>query len=251
MTVPNGPADIATFGSSSVTDISPSADTEVNGIVFNPGASAFTITASPTGILTISGAGIINNSGVVQNFVPAPIFKARGDIIFRNNATAGSMTLFTSLGEGGGFMQFFDASTAGSATIINQRGGSFFDSSSRTDFIDDSSAGRATIINEGGMANSTDPGRTIFFGGRAGEATIINNGGAGSRDARGGVTFFDTARPGHNSSAGSATLIANGGTGGGQGGGIVFLFNSTGATARAEVFGNGYWISAAAPLHEW
>src|SRR5207248_11669227 len=50
MTVPIGPADTATFGSSSITAISLSADNdmnvaELNGIVFKPGASAYTITA--------------------------------------------------------------------------------------------------------------------------------------------------------------------------------------------------------------
>src|SRR5690349_5417596 len=65
VTVSNGPADTATFGSSSITNVSLSADTEVNGIVFNPGASAYTITARPHAlsgfneVLTIGGAGII------------------------------------------------------------------------------------------------------------------------------------------------------------------------------------------------
>ncbi len=42
---PNGPADTATFATSNITGVSLSANTEVNGIVFNAGASAFTITA--------------------------------------------------------------------------------------------------------------------------------------------------------------------------------------------------------------
>ena len=68
---PNGSADTATFASSNITGVSLSANTEVNGIVFNAGASAFTITASPTFTLTISGVGITNNSGITQNFVTA------------------------------------------------------------------------------------------------------------------------------------------------------------------------------------
>ena len=46
-------------------------DTELDGIVFNPGASAFTIATNPTAhpTITISGVGITNNSGIVQNFV--------------------------------------------------------------------------------------------------------------------------------------------------------------------------------------
>src|SRR6266550_3941344 len=47
--VPNGPADVATFALSNTTAISISAaGTTVNGIIFAPGASSFTITAAPT-----------------------------------------------------------------------------------------------------------------------------------------------------------------------------------------------------------
>src|SRR5437016_11554387 len=61
-TVPNGPSDTATFAVSNTTAISVSASTEVNAIVFDPAASGFTITDSASRLLTISGAGIINNS---------------------------------------------------------------------------------------------------------------------------------------------------------------------------------------------
>jgi autotransporter-associated beta strand protein len=67
-TVPNGRSDIATFAFSNTTNVSMSDDTEVGSIVFNAGASAFTITANP-GRLDILGAGIRNNSGITQNFV--------------------------------------------------------------------------------------------------------------------------------------------------------------------------------------
>jgi hypothetical protein len=54
--VPNGPADIATFGLSNATFVSTSNDTEVNGIIFTPAATnPYTIAIGPT--LTISGAG--------------------------------------------------------------------------------------------------------------------------------------------------------------------------------------------------
>ena len=65
----NSAADTATFALSTVTSVSTSAFTQVHGIVFNPGASAFTISNSPVFTLSISGVGIINNSGVTQNFV--------------------------------------------------------------------------------------------------------------------------------------------------------------------------------------
>ena len=66
-----GPANTATFATSNITGPVIAQTTEVNGIVFNPGASAFTIT-SPFFSFTISGVGITNNSGITQNFVSGP-----------------------------------------------------------------------------------------------------------------------------------------------------------------------------------
>src|SRR5713101_9090244 len=68
-TVPNGPTDIAPFDFSNINDVSVSANTTVRGIVFNSGAGGFTITAAPGKTLSLSGSGIINNSGIVQNLV--------------------------------------------------------------------------------------------------------------------------------------------------------------------------------------
>ena len=63
ITVPNGPSDVATFGTTD--QLIPSAllttDIEVNGIIFNPGAPTFTI-AGENVTFTISGTGITNNS---------------------------------------------------------------------------------------------------------------------------------------------------------------------------------------------
>src|SRR5262245_60508419 len=66
--VPHAPADVATFGLSHNTDVSISADTEVNSIIFGSAATnGYTITVNLS--LTLSGSGIINNSGIAQNFV--------------------------------------------------------------------------------------------------------------------------------------------------------------------------------------
>src|SRR5438477_801097 len=67
-TVPNGSTDTATFALSSTTNVSISANTEVNGIKFTSAASAYTITASPNLAITLSGTGITNNSGTTQTF---------------------------------------------------------------------------------------------------------------------------------------------------------------------------------------
>ena len=108
-TVPNGAADTATFAFSNIRNVFFAADTEVNGIVFNAGASPFTfINQAPT--VTISGKGITNNSGIVQNFTPGP-----GQITFTNSATAGSSTSFTNTGA----IVFAGSSSAGNATFSN------------------------------------------------------------------------------------------------------------------------------------
>src|SRR6187200_1451397 len=89
--VPNGAADTATFALSNTTNVSISADTEINGITFTPAASAYTITASLGLTLTLSGTGITNNSAATQNFVTASDASGNfGTIVFSNSATAGS-----------------------------------------------------------------------------------------------------------------------------------------------------------------
>src|SRR5262249_49303882 len=125
-TVPNSSSDTATFGSSTVTAISTSAHTPLNGIVFSPGASAFTITASalayPNNKVAISGTGIINNSGITQNFVNAADEGLAGNMFFEGTATAGDLTAFTNKGTslaggfGGGKLYFISNATAGNGT---------------------------------------------------------------------------------------------------------------------------------------
>src|SRR6266513_3497884 len=91
-TVPNGPADTATFARSNQRFLASEGDIEVNGVVFNRGASAFTI-AELFNAMFITGVGITNNSGIMQTCAPGP-----GAIIFDPSATAGSLTLFTNNG---------------------------------------------------------------------------------------------------------------------------------------------------------
>src|SRR5438445_7315261 len=125
-TVPNGPNDVATFGVSSTTDISITASIEVNSIVFSPGASAFIITPSPANgaiVLTISGAGITNDSGITQNFVTYGDEDSSSFISLTGSATAGSGTLLTCnggpAGGGRGQIYFNDTTNAGDATVVS------------------------------------------------------------------------------------------------------------------------------------
>jgi autotransporter-associated beta strand protein len=259
-TVPNGPADTATFASSNKRRPFIAFNAEVNGIVFNPGASAFTIMNAPgtSPTFTISGVGITNNSGIVQNFA----FELAGaQILFLNSATAGSLTAFTTTN-----MTFGGNSTAGNATFTNNGLVTFTNTATADDatfnnpsvliFDGDSTAGNGTFTNPGfiqfgevpgdastaGNGTFTNPGSAsstigggliVFHFGTAGDATFINDGATASDGIAGETLFQDTG------DAGNAILIANGGTGGGDGGSIQFATASTGGTARVEVFGNG------------
>jgi hypothetical protein len=353
-TVPNGSADTATFALSNITGVSISANTQVNGIVFNAGASAFTITASPMLRLTVSGVGFTNNSGITQNFVTAVDGVGHNGLVqFTNSATAAALVVFTnngsvSSGTNGGLTEFFNTSSAGNGTFINNpctvSGGG--GGGGTTGFAGTSTAGTGTFTNKGGTASGVDGGQTFFIdsstagngnfinnatlasganngatllrgSSSAGNGTFTNNGCALSNGgggvsyfdgnstaangtftnnggmvsgASGGVTeFFDATSAGNgtfitnggtvggafggvsyfattssagngtfttnggtvsgalmgitefheSSTAGNGMLIANGGLGGGEGGLIFFVNDSTGGTARIEIFGNG------------
>src|SRR5262245_17754298 len=92
-TVPNGLSDTATFESSNVNSVSLSSSVTLNGIVFESGASPFTIT-SPSAFATflINGVGITNNSGIEQIFVADAQGRDQGGISFAGTAIAGDAT---------------------------------------------------------------------------------------------------------------------------------------------------------------
>ena len=110
MTVPNGPNDNATFQTSNQTIVSLSADTEVNGIIFNSEASLFEIINGTAVTLTISGTGVTNSSGITQTFFIS------GHMAFTNASRAGDLTSFDNVH---GTITFFNSASAGSATFIS------------------------------------------------------------------------------------------------------------------------------------
>ena len=262
-TIPNGPGDTATFASSNRTSIDIPFNVEVNGIVFNPGASAFTIATNPAvvPVITISGVGITNNSGIVQNFL---LNRGAAQMEFLNSATAGSLTAFTNFATGitfgqtstagnatfnniGGFVTFTNSSTAGDSTF-NNNAVLFFDGNSTAGngtftnpgFIqfgevpgDASTAGNGTFTNPGSADSTVGGGLIVLHFGTAGDATFINDGATARGGIAGETLFQDTG------DAGNAMLIANGGVGGGDGGSIQFATASTGGTAQVQVLGNG------------
>jgi hypothetical protein len=121
-TVPNGRADIATFQTSTTTDISFSDATEVDRIVFDESANGFRIAVGYAQVLTPTGEGIINQSGQMQRFVVTPA----GQINFFNNASAGANTLFRNRSDPDifdhSYTEFFGHSTAGSGIFVNEGG---------------------------------------------------------------------------------------------------------------------------------
>ena len=200
-TVPDAQEDVATFGGSNITNITLANSNHftVDSIVFSPGASPYTITAAPVlGFLSVWGVGVINNSGVTQNFITDSTY-------FFNQATAGTNVVYTQPEDSFYGLVFTQQSNAGSAILINDGVTSDLKDVGRVSFFDTCSAETSTIINEEG-----DPfGGATYFSeySTAGSSTIT-----AYRNAR--VTFFE------GSTADSATLIADTGT-------ISFLEGST------------------------
>ena len=96
-TVPNGPADIATFSTSSRSTVSLSnVQIEVASLIFDTAATNYTISVGGHnnfgGELTIGDAGIVNNCGKLQTFVADVARGTAGEIIFIGNAHAGSFS---------------------------------------------------------------------------------------------------------------------------------------------------------------
>jgi autotransporter-associated beta strand protein len=264
-TVPNSPSDTATFGSSSNTQISVSANTEINTLSFNPGADPYTITPDPGVTLTISGLGASNNSGMMQNFVSGGDNDERGRISFFNSATAGSDTAYT-VRNGtlltNGVIDFNDTSTAGEATFVVE-GGTSLNGYGIINFNESSSAGNAMFTSEPGtdgdlhgyiVFSSTAKAGSATFLLQAGEAlgnsfrsalafTSDSSAENATITAEGATTSGVTGQAavflGDRTTADNATLIALPGSNGGNGGQITFSGHASGGTARVEVFGNG------------
>ncbi len=257
-TVPSHPPDTATFSLSNTTTVVLSHSVTLNGITFTAGASAYSLITGQVRGFTISGAGIINNSGVVQNFT---ISGTRGTsqpafLDFTDNATAGSMTKFTNQHgfDIGGLITFHGNSNAGSATFVNEAAPSSGSIQGLIAFFGGSSAGSASFTAEG-SPSVTVSGAPIFFfdDSTAGEATFELERAGRQAGFGGDVHFFDNSTMDNGvftvssgpapygngyvlledtASAGAATIIVDGTE---ESGGIItFLDNSNGGTSRVE-----------------
>jgi autotransporter-associated beta strand protein len=264
-TVPNGPEDVAIFGSSALTAPSVSAATEVSGIIFDVGASSFFLRSA--GSLTISGAGITNDSETTQSLISDHY----GQIFFSGSATAGNpFMVFTNRGSTAdnpeaGVTVFADQAKAGHATFINNPAEVAGLHAGQTGFFNDSSAGNGTFICEGAAIAGAYPGFVYFSDGTtAGNGTFVLIGGGVSGAEGGYVNLFGndtvtgagaatfTLNGGSVQGAGGGSLyflqgslaedamiLANGGSGGGQGGTVYFTKDSRGMRARIKLLGNG------------
>src|SRR2546430_15685342 len=197
-TVPNGPDDVATLGTSDVTEILLGAPDNVYsivtvaGIVFEPDASAYTITVMPVvgadSTISFEGAGFVNNSGTTQNLVAANSGQELADsgrIYFLNASSAGENVVITNQGSAsdvpyGAGTAFWNSSTAANATIINEGAtvsGTIY--GGFTDLLDYSSAENATFINNPGTVSGAAAGHTLIQtflpGGNLGTSAFIAN----------------------------------------------------------------------------
>ncbi len=276
-TVPNGPADTATFPNSNTANPVIHSSVELDALVFADSTlTAYTIVAGEASgqdvaSLTLSGTGIVNNSDAsIQAVQAAPTLATNGItnvIAFRNSATLAAQeqafSFLTALGGGstgfiGGEIQFFDNSTAGDATLEadkGQNGGG----PGQVSFFGNSSAAEGEIVNIAGNAGSA-PGVTMFHDASTAGAAFVRNDPASAAGIEGGTTFFfGSSTAGDSiieasggiaanagggsvifadmSSAGKAILSGNSGSNGGIGGSFQFEADSTGGTA--EIVGSG------------
>src|SRR5204863_3500844 len=123
---------------------------------------------------------------------------AIGEIVFRNNATAGTETVFTNKGGvfsgaagAGGLVRFDDRSTADHASFTNQPGAVTGTGGGSVFFGPGSTAGNAMLTNQGAGANGAGAGEVRFLvGSNGGNATLINKGGTVT-GAAGGLTVIE------------------------------------------------------------
>jgi len=185
-TVPNGASDIASFGFTNRTKVAISAGVEVASIVFEPGASAYTIRTTMHLGMGLTGTGIVNDSGITQNL----LVTNSSVLSFSGNASAGSNMRIIVPGQinitndgGNGTIYFNDASSAGDGTYTCKGGRTDNGSGAAVYLFDDATAGTSTFKLEGGVIPGARGAHMTFGGASLGTATIVVQGGvAGSQE---------------------------------------------------------------------
>jgi autotransporter-associated beta strand protein len=242
-TIPNGPSDIATFGVSDTTDLSLTAQIEVDSVVFNPGASAFTVTGTYPGRFTFSGAGITNNAGVTQSFVGDGYYPE--GLAFHNQANAGSQTVLTTHFPFPSIIAFYDESSAGSAMLIMPGNDEYWDAGTQLNFYQSATADHSTIITSGGSGGSggyyAEGALTSFYDNSTAGNAIITINAATNKYAFPGALYFNTS-----ATAGDSVITMEGGLFDSEIGGVTrFRDDTTGG--NATITANGATVSAGGP----
>lgn len=202
---------------------------DVESILFQPAASAFTIDIGLQ-VLRIDGAGVINSSGVTQTFMSSGGLEFGK---FGGNTSAGDNTLYIiEPHDFNHFFNFYNSSTAGYARFVVSENKSFFNSGWLAFKHFSTAANAEFMINGGAEANKAGGVVSFFDHSSAGSANLTANGGTAPGADGGSITFQDRA------TLANATL-ANGGSHGGKAGTIYFDFFARGDRARVELFGSG------------
>jgi fibronectin-binding autotransporter adhesin len=157
-------------------------------------------TAVNVGTLNAMVSGALGTGPVAVN--------GGGGLVFRGTADAGNLSIAMAARDGtinGGYVQFKDKASAGSATLVTATG-------ANVTFADNSTAGNAVIENRGGgttVWNNASAGKARITNFAGGHTDFMDNGSAGQAtlvNATGGlVDFFDTT------TAEQATVINNAG----------------------------------------
>ena len=244
-TIPNGPTNVATFDVSNTTSVSLTGSVVVSQIVFDSAASAFTITTPASNqSLTVSGPGIVNNSGIAQNFIVPEL----STLIFSNSATVSPLTTVNNQNSpvtNQALTKFVGSATAGEGTFITNGSTSTAGEGSEILFLDNTSAANAHFINNGATPAGF-AGLTLFFGSStAANATFTNVGFSGFGEG-GNTRFYENATADHatitnvfggyvqffgNSTAANSTITNNAGTTAGHAGVINFIEQSRAGNA--------------------
>jgi autotransporter-associated beta strand protein len=220
--------------------------TVVAEVIFAQGASPYTITITPVydvvypSWIEFHGAGITNNSGVVQTFIAAHSgnTKASGRVYFLNSSSAGENTVIVNeggasmTGDGiyGGFTSFEDSSNAATASFISNGGTVVGAQGGFTDLLDESNAENATFVSNAGEVTGSDAAYTLIQTvGEIGTSTFIGNA-AEVSDAEGGWIEWDYG------TAAGANFILNGSSVANAQGGQVYVYGGSG---YATFTGNG------------
>lgn len=216
----------------------------LSGIGTSHNDTVGTVTVDGGGSITGVGTSTLTSTGTFEMKSGSVGVILAGSGIALNKTTGGTVTLTGGNTYTGattitaGFLAIDnDGSTthgalgSGLTTTNGDSGSGFF---GVLQFQHNAAAGNGTFMTNGAAVGGGEGGFTeLLDTSNAGSATFTNNGATVNGGQGGATEFLNT------SSASNSTLIANGGVGLLGGGQIVFGQDSTGATARVELFGNG------------